>query len=168
MRTGSRKGNTCDKRTTRVDSVKVPYCFTHVEAHRDDINPIVGAQKEKELREQLEAKEEFMKSLEPRRLDYKEIARLARVEGDIKMEDEGEPEKDLLIKKVDEICMTTILAHKIIETCGIPHRFRVFPSQYVGFDLNDIKAEFVKRGFSVSEYHDENILEVRMKYIPGF
>lgn len=169
MKSGPNRGQKCGKRTTSEGFINIPYCFTHKDKHMDEIEPYVQAQREEEFKQRADAKERFEHSLEPRHIDYKEVVRLSKLEDeDVQIDKhEGEEEVDPIIRKVDEICLTSILAYKIIRPMGMLDRFRVYPSMYAGFTKEDIKAEFVKRGFAVT-FRDNNILMICLVYVPDW
>lgn len=170
LKSGERKGLICGRPSTTVDLISVPYCITHINAYMESIRPLVAAKREAEIQRRMEEKEAFNRALEERRLDYKEMWRLSHLD-EMKLnlpegEGEGEQEGDPIIQKVDQICLETLKAYKIISPMDDLVWFHVYPIQYDGFELNDIRAEFVKRGFKV-ETNRQNRLFVEMVYIPS-
>jgi hypothetical protein len=161
MQNGKNKNNVCGKEGTYVEGTEIPYCMTHRQKYESVYLPEIRKKQSEKLKVQIEEKTKFKKDLEPRRLDYNEIFRMGRSQ-----EIPDFPEKSVsdIISAVDKICETAIIAYHMLRPMGALCNLYVFPFQYSSFSVEEIKAEFVKRGFDV--FDEKKGIFVRMKYLP--
>lgn len=161
LENGKNKGKPCGKEGTYVEHTKIPYCFTHHQKYESVYLPEIRKIQLEKIKVQIEQKTKFEKSLEPRLLDYKEIFRLSRMR-----EIPDFPEKPVndIISAVDKICETAVIAYHMLHPMGSLCDFSVFHFQYSPFEVEEIKAEFVKRGYDV--FDEKKGIFVRAKYLP--
>lgn len=168
MTSGKNKGKLCGKpKDFHFEThVKLNFCNTHKDKHKDEWGPKVREIAQKQLEQALKEQNEFDSKLDNREITAQFIFNNWRKQDkspNLFREVQKDPNSDI-IKEMDKV-LSRIAFEDVFKTTlsGDAYvGFRVFPCDWCGYTKEEVVSELEKRGFSPAVYEeDKNCILVR-------